>query len=352
MLRDLLIIAAIGLMITMSGCSIENGILDSSDGDTHVDDPNDPGEEPGPGEDPGEEPGANFKRGVTTMYKLPTPEMNEILKPEVIRLNIDWRSWEPEPGVIDSSYLPDIINQIPDDIEILVQVRSRRGWMTGHPEITTWTRGDFPPLDSAAFANAMKYMARVCRQKVVYYQFSNEPNWNPNDTINAWNATIEEFKYFTNVFYTAVKSEHPDAKCVLAGLACDVETLDYWANTLKDCLFDYWDMHMYGRKEIVEEINMVWEHNREKGFVITECAATKVWLYDDLQVAKQAQADSVYYLFRDFANAGVEFASWFLLRESENPTHGFHYYALFDTNENPYPAAYEFGKTADSVFTQ
>jgi hypothetical protein len=296
---------------------------------------------------------STFKRGcVIRKPNELTPAMKDILRPEVVRIELSWLRFEPEPGEFDSNFVFRHLNEYSEDIDIMIHVRTKRGWMTGHPEITSYTPGDFPPQDTTVFKNSMAELVRLCCGRVRYFQIFNEPDVDRiyMQDVGQWNGTPEELIMFTNMFYTVVKSECPEAQVVVCGLAGNM--VDTSAAILMNCQFDYWDLHCYNRVDVQRFINRLWDYDRNKGFVVSECGVPNVrdTIYNSIEEINVAKAEMICPLLRNIAETGAEFACWNTIRYEEEGQHFGKYWGLFDGDGNPYEAAYVFGATADSAF--
>ncbi|MBD3169365.1 MAG: hypothetical protein GF307_07770 [candidate division Zixibacteria bacterium] len=294
----------------------------------------------------------SFKRGVWIPRRIEISDYwLDIVKPEVVRLFANWLDFERERGQLDSMVIKNRLNEIPEHIDIMLHLTISRGWMTGHPEINYYTKGSWPPVDTADFRTAMEFMVRQTASRVKYYQLINEPNTFPMryEDYGHWNGTVEELKTLTDMFYDIVKELDPKAQVILCGLAPSADIAD-WGEQLKDCKFDIWDVHINGHYDPSIPINALWDVDRSKELALSECTWPKVENYDNFEEFNAAKVEYVYPLYSSVAEMGAKFAIWTQVKMPEEVSHPGHYLALFDQDWNPYEIAYAFGALADSSF--
>ncbi len=158
-----------------------------------------------------------FAQGIEVFYSgqdiNSLTQMVEQLGIDWVKVRVDWRFLEPEPGMFNFEELDQIVASLEGiDTQILFTVTNAPGWSRSSPD------ENGPPDELPTFLTFISNLTSRYIGQVDAYQIWDEPNLRRN-----WNCERRmcdtDYIEMLRLAYTAVNAIDPDAQVITAGLA-------------------------------------------------------------------------------------------------------------------------------------
>lgn len=131
-----------------------------------------------------------------------------------VRVDVDWRTYEPEPGNIQFAQLDTIVTALEDaGVSILFTVSTSPSWARSS------LNEEGPPDDFADYADFVGALAERYAGRVAAYQVWEEPNLRREWNSEVYEISAASYSQLLTEAYTVIKAADPAAVVVSAGLA-------------------------------------------------------------------------------------------------------------------------------------
>jgi hypothetical protein len=299
----------------------------------------------------------------------------------VARLSVSWSKYEPQDGVFDWYSLDrNVVTLQQLGIEPFLTMETDAPWGV---ESTTKIAKNRPPLDLSIWKRFVKTLverydadgrndAPGLLRPVRYYQAFNEWLSDKNKS-GGWTGTTDQLIETVNATYDAVKASDSSAHFVMGGIASvnvdlmalreglgsytihynynetsgititpgDAQAPQYQVpfdnayRVLRECRFDFADIHLYGPVEFDAARIPLIEGKCPKRRVLSSEFGGPSRDYDD-NITPEDHFNAVIQYNLDILSRGLEFGLWFRLGENpDGTTWGNVVVPLFDTSGQP-----------------
>ena len=132
-------------------------------------------------------------------------------RPAWVRVFIGWNAMEPAQGSFNTAEIANyqrFFSQLPPGTRVDLDVEGTPAWAAGGS-----TDSRTPPVDVAAYAGFLDYLANAFGKRVAAWEI-----WNEEDSSGWWAGTPAQYAALLKAAYPAIKAADPSATVLVGGL--------------------------------------------------------------------------------------------------------------------------------------